>query len=138
MPAKDRFHPHVVDALIRDGWTVTHDPLAIRVGVKDMFIDLGAERFLVAEKQGRKIAVEVKSFLGASEIHDLEVALGQFVLYSEALADTDPDRVLYIAVRLKTYEELFEEPLGSRLVSRGRLRLLVFDPDRREVLRWIP
>ncbi len=118
MPAKDRFHPHVVDALIRDGWTVTHDPLAIRVG--------------------RKIAVEVKSFLGASEIHDLEVALGQFVLYSEALADTDPDRVLYIAVRLKTYEELFEEPLGSRLVSRGRLRLLVFDPDRREVLRWIP
>jgi hypothetical protein len=33
---------------------------------------LGAEKILAAEKQGRKIAVEVKSFLSVSPVHDLE------------------------------------------------------------------
>ncbi|MEO7327774.1 MAG: element excision factor XisH family protein [Minicystis sp.] len=74
MPARDLYHPHVIDALLADGWKITHDPLALRIGAKDMFIDLGAERFLGAEKSGRKIAVEVKSFVGSSEVRDLEVA----------------------------------------------------------------
>jgi len=34
-----------------------------------------------AEKQGRKIAVEVKSFIGHSKLHDLYKALGQYVFY---------------------------------------------------------
>jgi XisH protein len=138
MPARDRYHQHVVDALIRDGWRITHDPLTVRVGAKDMFIDLGAERFLGAEKAGRKIAVEIKSFVGSSEVRELEVTLGQFVLYGDALADVEPDRVLYVAVRAEVYEDLFEEPIGVMLLKNGRLRLVVFDPDQREVLRWIP
>ena len=138
MPARGRYHQHVVDALIRDGWRITHDPLTVRVGAKDMFIDLGAERFLGAEKAGRKIAVEIKSFVGSSEVRELEVTLGQFVLYGDALADVEPDRVLYVAVRAEVYEDLFEEPIGVMLLKNGRLRLVVFDPDHREVLRWIP
>jgi hypothetical protein len=47
------------------------------VGKKDSFVDLGAERLLSAGKEGRKIAVVLKSFLGASEVADLESALGQ-------------------------------------------------------------
>ena len=39
------------------GWLLTL-ALGTRTQQMDMFIDLGAERFLVAEKQGRKIAVE--------------------------------------------------------------------------------
>ncbi|MUG94507.1 hypothetical protein F7734_19850 [Scytonema sp. UIC 10036] len=34
-----------------------------------------------AEKQGRKILVEVKSFLGRSFVNDLEQAVGQYVIY---------------------------------------------------------
>jgi hypothetical protein len=136
--ARDLYHPHVVDALLRDGWVITHDPLVLRFGAKDLFIDLGAERVLAAEKAGRKIAIEVKSFVGPSEVRELELALGQFVLYGEALALEQPERTLYIAVRSKVYRDLFEEPPGSVLLSHGRLRLLVFDPDRREIVRWIP
>jgi hypothetical protein len=33
---------------------------------------LGAEKLLAAEKQGRKIAVEVKKILAPSAVHDLE------------------------------------------------------------------
>ena len=41
-------------------------------------IDLGAERLIGAEKLGKKIAVEVKSFLSASALSDFHTALGQF------------------------------------------------------------
>ena len=138
VPARDHYHPHVVEALTRDGWTITHDPLTLRIGVKDVFVDLGAERFLGAEKAGRRIAVEIKSFIGPSETRELEVALGQFVLYGDALARTQPDRTLYIAVRRQVHTEIFEEPMGKMLLENGRLRLLVFDADAREIIRWIP
>lgn len=137
MPAKDFYHPHVVDALVRDGWTITHDPLSLRVGGKDMFVDLGAERFVGAERDGERIAVEVKSFTGPSEVRELEVALGQFVLYGDALARTDPARVLFLAVREQVYLDIFEEPLGRMLLDNKRVRLIVIDAMRREVVRWI-
>ena len=65
-----------------------NDPLKLQWGSKDLFVDLGAERLLAADKEGRKIAVEVKSFSGASEIDDLEKALGQFILYHDVLGGT--------------------------------------------------
>jgi XisH protein len=71
-------------------------------------------------------------------VRELEVALGQFVLYGDALAILEPDRTLYVAVRAEVYEDIFEEPMGVMVLKNGRLRLLVFDPDRREVVRWIP
>lgn len=55
MPAKDKYHDSVRNALIKDGWTITHDPLIVRWGAKDMYVDLGAEQFLAAEKTGCKI-----------------------------------------------------------------------------------
>jgi hypothetical protein len=58
MPAKDTFHDAVCNALVNDGWTITDDPLHLVWGKKDFYIDLGAERMLGAEKQGRRIAVE--------------------------------------------------------------------------------
>ncbi|MBD2518264.1 hypothetical protein H6G93_25475 [Nostoc sp. FACHB-973] len=44
MPAKDLFHNVVRYALEKEGWTITHDPLHLRVGKIDMYIDLGAEQ----------------------------------------------------------------------------------------------
>lgn len=32
MPARDIFHDAVKKALIKDGWTITHDPYKIAVG----------------------------------------------------------------------------------------------------------
>src|SRR5687767_14951209 len=76
MPARDRYHVEVKQALIKDGWTITHDPLRLKWGVKDMYVDLGAERLLAAEKGSSKIAVEIKSFMGLSEMEDLEKLSG--------------------------------------------------------------
>src|SRR5947209_4182151 len=98
MPAKDVFHDAVRNAIIREGWTITDDPYILPAGKRDLYVDLGAEKPFAAEKEGKKIAVEVKSFLGPSEVHDLEVAIGQYVLYRSLMARSDPERLLYLAV----------------------------------------
>jgi hypothetical protein len=138
MPAKDAYHEVVKHALVKDGWIITHDPLRLQWGSKDLYVDLGAEQLLAADKAGQRIAVEIKSFLGASPVTDLERALGQFVLYQTILTRTEPERVLYLAIREAVFLDLFEEPLGQLLLAEARIRLLVFNPDAEEICRWIP
>jgi hypothetical protein len=36
MPRKDQIHQAVRNALIKAGWTITHDPLFIEYGQEDM------------------------------------------------------------------------------------------------------
>ena len=98
MPAKDLFHDCVKVALIRDGWQISHDPYSLKIGKKDLFVDLGAEKLITAEKGSIKIAVEIKSFVNPLEIQDLENALGQYILYQNVLQKIEPDRVLYLAI----------------------------------------
>ena len=138
MPAKDLYHDVVKAALVKDGWTITHDPLTLRSGKKDLYVDLGAEKLLAAEKGGRRIAVEVKSFVGKSEIEDLEKALGQFTLYRSIMELDFPDRELYLAVREVIFTEIFEEPIGKVLLDKGLVQLIVFDDAKEEIRRWMP
>lgn len=137
MPAKDIYHNCVKTALIKDGWTITDDPLSLKVGQKDIFIDLAAEKFFVAEKQGVKIAVEVKSFVGKSEIEDLKNALGQYYLYDKILKYLNSDKNLYIAVRKAVFQRLSAETIGQIIFSDKNLKLIVFDPNLEEITRWI-
>ncbi len=138
MSAKDIFHDSVKNALIKDGWEITHDPLILKWGPKDLFIDLGAERLMAADKAGQKIAVEIKSFVSPSEVEDLKNAVGQFVLYHDVLARTEPDRVLHLAVREAVFVAVFEEPIGEVLLENHRVRLIVFDPQAEVIVKWIP
>ena len=77
MATIDAIHGAVKNALIKDGWTITADPYTIRYEEVILFADLAAERPIAAERAGRKIVVEVKSFISPSPIHDLKIALGQ-------------------------------------------------------------
>lgn len=138
MPARDTYHDTVKQALIKDGWRITDDPLHLRLGRKDMYIDLGASQLLAAQKEERKIAVEVKTFGGRSEMDDLEKALGQYVLYCDVLAELDPQRVLYLALPNWAYDSLFEEPVGQLLLKNNRLRLIVFVPSEEIIEQWLP
>lgn len=139
MAAKDTFHDIVKMALQKDGWTITHDPLHIRLGgVIDMYVDLGAEKVVAAEKAGRKIAVEIKSFLGASTIAEFHLAIGQFMNYRYALDDTEPDRRLYLAVPLDIYEEFFTLSFIQSVVQRSQLNLLIYDVEVAEITQWQP
>lgn len=63
MPARDLYHDAVVQALIEDGWEITHDPLLLSYGGKNLFVDLGAEPVAFAARRGeQKIASKSKAF----------------------------------------------------------------------------
>ena len=137
MPALDIFHHAVRDALVKDGWTITHDPLTLAVEERRVFIDLGAERMLGAEKGTRKIAVEIKTFLGRSEVNELRDAIGQFVAYRELLAELEPDRELFLAVPQTTVEGIFEEKIGQILSHRLKIDYFAYDAESRVITQWI-
>jgi hypothetical protein len=138
MAARDIYHDAVKAALVKDGWHITHDPLIVKWGQKDLYVDLGAEQLVAAEKGGRRIAVEVKSFVGPSEVEDLKNALGTHILYHDILARLAPDRILYLAVREAVFAAVFEEPIGRILLDNQRVQLVVFDPRKEVIVKWIP
>jgi len=135
--SRDFVHDLVKNALINDGWTITHDPFSISFGIRKVFADLGAEKLLAATKGDQKIAVEIKSFAGISLITELERALGQFVMYRIWLAKNEPDRVLYIALGEEAYRDLFEDISGRVLIEEQNLKLLVVNLAKEEIVSWI-
>ena len=136
--AKDIFHDTVKKALEKDGWTITHDPYRLRYGIADVYIDLAAEKAIAAEKEGRKIAVEVKSFVSASNISEFHTALGQFLNYRIALETSDePERVLYLAVPRDVYQTFLRFEPAKTVIERYNVLLIIYNSDREEIERWI-
>ncbi|NJK99664.1 MAG: fatty-acid oxidation protein subunit alpha, partial [Spirulinaceae cyanobacterium SM2_1_0] len=107
MSRKNTFHDIVRRSLEKDGWTITHDPLQLRYELGNLYVDLGAEKILTAEREGQKIAVEVKSFLQNSAVSEFHSALGQFISYRTLLDEQYPDYVLYLAVPRDIYTSFF-------------------------------
>jgi hypothetical protein len=81
----------------------------------------------------------VKSFINLSPIQDLKEALGQYVLYSSAIADfaREADRTLFLAIREETYNDVFTEPSVQKLIERGGFCMLIFNAVTEEIVRWI-
>jgi hypothetical protein len=137
VPAQDSIHDAVVAALQKDGWTVTRDPLTIEYEDIYLFIDLGAERVITAERGAERIAVEIKSFPSKSKVADLQQAVGQFVVYSAILRQVEPDRVLYLAVSREVHSDVFVPPSGELVRTDVGVRLVVVDVGTEEVVQWL-
>lgn len=137
MSAKDLFHNAVKRGLQKDAWTITHDPLELELEEITFKIDLGAERLIAAEKAEEKIAVEIKSFVGASTVSDFHTALGQFLNYRIMLEANGSERLLYLAVPLETFETFFQTRFAQIVVQRHQLKLIVYDQISEEIVRWI-
>ena len=137
MPRLDKIHEPVKQALIRDGWTITHDPYVIRYEKVRLFADLGAEFPLAAEQGNRKILVEVKSFLGASVLQDLKETLGQYDIYTELIPLVDPERRVYIAVSSNAYQSLCQQDVARLVLERRQVALLVVDIEKQRIEKWI-
>ena len=137
MPAKDLLHDCVKNALIKDGWTITDDPLRLRYKGRKLYVDLGAERILAAEKGEEKIAVEIKSFVGASEMNDLENALGQFIFYRAILAENEPDRELFLAVPDEIFQTIFQREFNELLTKHKLAKVFGVNEEKKEIIGWI-
>jgi hypothetical protein len=137
MPAKDLYHNAVRFALVKDGWDILTDDYTLEYGGDRVYVDIAAEKSIVAERKGRRILVEVKSFLGRSFVHDLEQAVGQYVVYRDILIETGSDFELYLAVTQATYRGKFQRQLAKMIVNRNQVKVLVVDAIEEEVTQWI-
>jgi hypothetical protein len=137
MPAKDIYHDTVKNALTKDGWTITHDPLKLQLGKRKFYVDLGAEKLIGAVKDSVEIAVEIKSFISNSEMNDLENALGQYILYENVMKVVEPNRILFLAVADNVFETVFEDAIGQLLLENEGLKVCVFNPETEEIVKWI-
>ena len=136
MSAKDKYHELIKGALLDEGWKITHDPYQIDIGFTDLYIDLGAERLIAAERDQEKIAIEVKSFLAASTISEFHAAIGQFINYRLALEDEEPDRLLYLAVPEDVFKRFFNYPFVQKSVNRNNVPLIVYSTLSPRIVQW--
>ena len=136
MAAKDRFHDAVKQALQKEEWVITADPLILKIDKVKFEIDLAAEKVFAAEKAGQKIAVEIKSFLNTSAVTDFHSALGQFLNYRLGLQMNEPDRTLYLAIPLDIFESFFQERFTQEAVRQYQVKLIVYEPVQEVIIEW--
>jgi len=138
MPSPDLYHDAVKNALIKDKWLITADPYVIKYEDAELYADLGAEKTLAAERQGQKIVVEIKSFVGRSMVYDFHTALGQYIVYRDLLQLTAPDHTLYLAIDDLVYADFFQRPSVTIITRQNQLRLIVVDTQQETIQEWIP
>jgi hypothetical protein len=137
MPAKDIYHNEVKNALLKDGWTITADPYFIKYEDAELYADLAAEKPIAAQRQGQKIVVEIKSFVGRSLMYDFHGALGQYMVYRNLIQLTEPEYKLYLAIDDLVYKNFFQRKSIQLITNENKLLLMVVEMEKEEILQWI-
>lgn len=135
--ARDKFHQEVRSALEQEGWKITDDPLYLKVGSIPVHIDLGAEMIFGAEKNGEKIAVEIKTFGMPSFVTALHEAVGKYIVYREALKQIKSERELYLAMPFKVYRAYAREPIVSSIFAEYHFKLILYRAKPEKIVSWI-
>jgi len=89
-------------------------------------------------KRTEKIVVEVKSFLGKSDVKELQQAVGQYIMYQQIIQKTEPERLIYLAVSAEIFKSVFTVELGQLFLINHLLRLLVVNMEEEVIIEWIP
>jgi XisH protein len=134
--ARDRFHDAVRNALEKDGWTITHDPLSLFFPKISFMLDLAADRVLALEKDNQYIAVEIKTFERVSTTSEFHSALGQYFNYRLALQIRDPKRQLFLAIPQRIHRTFFQIEFIQLALKAANVALLVYDPENEVITTW--
>lgn len=135
MPALDNCHHQVINALKKDGWTIVPHPHVLYTPLRQFYIDIEARRGFAPVEQ---IAIfEAKCFsLKCSQPDQLYGAIGQDLVYRDLLKVEKLEDVLYLAVPLHAFNGIFRET-GMNVIVETRMKLIVFDLAKEEIVRWI-
>jgi len=104
-----------------NGEMISHSPSAISLGY--------AFRVILEELQLLDL------FLSSN---DVIARFRPLYISLETASKTDPERILYLAVRDITFNSLFEEPVGQLLIADENLNLIVFEAQNEVIVQWIP
>lgn len=126
--------PQVIRALEKAGWRVASRPVYIKLVGKRGYIYADV-RFERADEQ--IIVVEVKCFTHVETwLEELYRAIGQYLLYRNALYLQNVDYPLYLTVPLTAYNRLVQWPAVQATIQDARIKLIVVDLEREEVAKW--
>lgn len=130
MPTKDSCHDSVVRALQKEGLQIVDELVKIRTS--DLYIEVDIE----AEDTNRHLFIEVKCFPQKNKTQELHIAFGQYFLYRSILTRRRPDALLFFAVPLAVYTQLFTESI-RQTVQDNHVKIILIDTEQEVIVRWI-
>ncbi len=134
--ALDKIHYDVRKALEKLGWKITDDPLEVFSIDTYLKIDLGVERVIAAERNGNRIAIEIKSLAGASILYSFYEAFGQYVFYRDALQDEGYEWEIFLATSHHAYLRLTLNKFLMKRIAQYGIKLLIVDIDDQIIVEW--
>ncbi len=134
--ARDTIHHVVRKALEKEGWKITADPYVLRISGGWFYMDLAAENVVAAERNGEKIAVEIKSLKGKSIFYAFYPALGKYLLYRDALTEQGVKRELYLATISDAWEKLQLNEFLKNRINQYQMKFLVVDEEEKIIVKW--
>jgi hypothetical protein len=139
--AKDIYHEEVKRALIKDGWTITHDPYILQNKSDEESIkyqiDLGAEKLITAEKGTERIAIEIKSFLQASFVSEFHSVIGKYIVYEQGLQEIDENRILFLAIPDYAETKIGTYPFIQRILKAKNVKMFIYNIENEIIVSWI-
>ena len=132
--AKDIIHDQVKNALIKDGWTITHDPYRIRYEGVEVKADLAIQH---PNDTTQRIVIEIKSFQGRSFISEFEKAIGQYRIYQQYLQLNGLDYEVYLATSKDAYDVHINRKAILVLIEFNEIDLLIVNTKNEEVVQWV-
>lgn len=135
--ARDKFHDIVKEALIKEGWIITHDPYPLHSRKEGgLSTDIGAEKIILAENNLKRIAVEVKSFIHISILHEFLKASGQYLSYSKIINKNDPERVLYVAMPTFIYYRIIQYDWAVEVMADLKMKVILYNTEKIIIEAW--
>lgn len=135
--ARDLFHNIVKQALIKDGWTITHDPFPLHSRKEGgLSTDIGAEKVILAQNDTKRIAVEVKSFVHISILHEFLTASGQYHSYTKIMSKNDPMRLLYVAMPTFVYYRIIQYDWVIEVMEDLKMKVILYNSEKVIIEEW--
>jgi hypothetical protein len=127
----------VREALIKEGWSITHDPYPLH-SRKDggLSTDIGAEKIILAQNSSKKIAVEVKSFTHISILHEFLKACGQYLSYAKIMGKNDSERILYLAMPTFVYYRLIQYEWVQEVIFDLNMKIILYNSENSIIEEW--
>lgn len=69
-------------------------------------------------------------------MHDLHLAVGQFLVYQIALEEKEPDRSLFLAVPIEILKDVFLKPKAVKLSEKVDLKIIGFNIEKEVIEQW--
>jgi XisH protein len=135
MSAIDNCQPQVIQALEKEGWSISPRQFRVQTDDRSIFIDLKASRQMNG-RQANILLAEVKCFPEGGTNPEIFLAFGQYIVYRSILNQENVSFPLYLTIPKIIFDVVFDSTI-MRAVSDNRIKLVIINLDIKEVVQWI-